>query len=111
VTEIAHDAASPPNYHINETPMMSRTTSSISTRTVTYLTPDDWTKVDDLLDYLDDKRHNEGTRWSTRASTAGDEAAHAGAVHRGNAAPARTRLIIRTDGTLATVLSDVTRHA
>src|SRR5260370_20671586 len=60
LTEIAHDACIATDYHINETPMMEQDHFKHLDENVTYLTPDDWSKVDDLLDYLDDKRHSEG---------------------------------------------------
>src|SRR3979411_474763 len=60
LTEIAHDAGIATDYHINETPMMEQDPLNHLDENVTYLTPDDWSKVDDLLAYLDDKRHNEG---------------------------------------------------
>src|SRR5437660_9456741 len=60
LTEIAHDNGIATDYHINETPMMEQDHFKHLDENVTYLTPDDWSKVDDLLDYLDDKRHSEG---------------------------------------------------
>src|SRR5580693_1441916 len=60
LTEIAHDHGIATDYHINESPMMDQPDFKHMENNLTYLTPDDWSKVDDLLDYLDDKRHNEG---------------------------------------------------
>jgi MoaA/NifB/PqqE/SkfB family radical SAM enzyme len=69
---------------------------------VTYLTPDDWSKVDDLLDYLDDKRHNEGYKMVNQSKHMQEMKQ----LMRGSVPPWKCRagqnsLIIRTDGTLA----------
>jgi radical SAM protein with 4Fe4S-binding SPASM domain len=68
----------------------------------TYLTPEDWPKVDDLLDYLDAKRHNEGYKMVNQSKHMQDMKR----LMRGEVPPWKCRagqnsLIIRTDGTLA----------
>jgi len=60
LTEIAHDNGIATDYHINETPMTEQDHFKHLAENETYLTPDDWPKVDALLDYLNDKRINEG---------------------------------------------------
>jgi MoaA/NifB/PqqE/SkfB family radical SAM enzyme len=60
LTEIAHDNGIATDYHVNETPMMEQTHFKHLNENQTYLTPDDWPKVDALLDYLQDLRVNHG---------------------------------------------------
>ena len=60
LTEIAHDNGVATDYHINESPMTEQEHFKRLEENSTYLTPEDWPKVDELLDWLDAKRHNEG---------------------------------------------------
>src|SRR6266496_844649 len=90
------------DYHINESPMMEQDHFKHLDENVTYLTPDDWSKVDDLLDYLDAKRHNEGYKMVNQSKHMQDMKQ----LMRGEVPPWKCRagqnsLIIRTDGTLA----------
>jgi len=102
LTEIAHDHGIATDYHINESPMTEQTHFKHLDENVTYLTPDDWSKVDDLLDYLDAKRHNEGYKMVNQSKHMQDMKQ----LMRGEVPPWKCRagqnsLIIRTDGTLA----------
>ncbi len=72
------------------------------TENQTYLTPEDWPKVDALLDYLNDKRVNEGYKMVNPIQHMQDMKL----LMRGQVPPWQCRagqnsLIIRTDGTLA----------
>jgi MoaA/NifB/PqqE/SkfB family radical SAM enzyme len=62
LTKIAHDNGVATDYHINETPMTEQPHFKHLDENSTYLTPDDWPKVDDLLDYLNDLRVNHGSK-------------------------------------------------
>ena len=102
LTEIAHDAGVATDYHINESPMTEQTHVKHLNENSTYLTPEDWPKVDDLLDYLDAKRHNEGYKMVNQSKHMQDMKQ----LMRGEVPPWKCRagqnsLIIRTDGTLA----------
>jgi MoaA/NifB/PqqE/SkfB family radical SAM enzyme len=102
LTEIAHDAGIATDYHINETPMMEQDHFKHLDENVTYLTPDDWSKVDDLLDYLDDKRHNEGYKMVNQSKHMQEmKQLMRGAVPPWKCRAGQNSLIIRTDGTLA----------
>lgn len=57
LTEIGHDNAVGTDYHINETPLMSQDHFKHLDGNSTYLTAEDWPKVDALLDYLEEKHH------------------------------------------------------
>ena len=102
LTEIAHDAGIATDYHINETPMTEQTHFKHLNENSTYITPEDWSKVDDLLDYLDAKRRNEGYKMANQSKHMQDMKD----LMRGEIPPWKCRagqnsLIIRTDGTLA----------
>ena len=77
----------------------------------TYLTPDDWPKVDALLDYLNDKRINERYKMVNPIQHMQDMKQ----LMRGEVPPWQCRaghnsLIIRTDGSLAPVSRCIQRH-
>ena len=102
LTEIAHDNGIATDYHINETPMTEQIHFKHLDENQTYLTPDDWSKVDALLDYLNDKRNNDGYKMVNPVQHMEDMKL----LMRGQAPPWQCRagqnsLIIRTDGTLA----------
>ena len=102
LTLIAHDNGIATDYHINETPMMEQTHFKHLDENSTYLTPEDWPKVDELLDWLDDKRHSEGYKMVNQSQHMKDMKK----LMRGEVPPWACRagqnsLIIRTDGTLA----------
>src|SRR5712664_667750 len=102
LTEIAHDSGIATDYHINETPMTEQDHFKHLNENQTYLTPEDWPKVDALLDYLNDKRVNHGYKMVNPIQHMEDMTQ----LMRGNVPPWQCRagqnsLIIRTDGTLA----------
>jgi MoaA/NifB/PqqE/SkfB family radical SAM enzyme len=102
LTEIAHDSGIATDYHINETPMTEQDHFKHLNENQTYLTPEDWPKVDALLDYLNDKRVNEGYKMVNPIQHMQDMKL----LMRGQVPPWQCRagqnsLIIRTDGTLA----------
>jgi MoaA/NifB/PqqE/SkfB family radical SAM enzyme len=102
LTEIAHDNGIATDYHINETPLTEQTHFKHLDENQTYLTPEDWPKVDALLDYLNDKRLKEGYQMVNPVQHMEDMKL----LMRGEAPPWQCRagqnsLIIRTDGTLA----------
>jgi MoaA/NifB/PqqE/SkfB family radical SAM enzyme len=101
LVEIAHNNGISMTFHVNEAPMMEQTHFQHLHENDTYIRPDDFPVVDDLLDYLIDKQRQgykmvdsiprlqkmkrfvrgEGENWGCRAG--------------------QNWLIIRTDGTLA----------
>ena len=102
LTEIARSHGIATDYHINETPMTEQDHFKHLNENTTYLTPDDWPKVDDLLDYLNDKRVNEGYKMVNPIQHMQDMKL----LMRGQVPPWQCRagqnsLIIRTDGSLA----------
>jgi MoaA/NifB/PqqE/SkfB family radical SAM enzyme len=102
LTEIAHDNGIATDYHVNETPMMEQTHFKHLNENQTYLTPDDWPRVDALLDYLQDLRVNKGYKMANPTQHMEDMKL----LMRGQVPPWQCRagqnsLIIRTDGSLA----------
>ncbi|HSS22225.1 MAG TPA: radical SAM protein [Pyrinomonadaceae bacterium] len=102
LTEIAHNHGVATDYHVNETPMLEQTHFKHLNENQTYLTPDDWPKVDALLDYLQDKRLNHGYKMANPVQHMEDMKL----LMRGKVPPWQCRagqnsLIIRTDGSLA----------
>ena len=100
------------DYHINETPMTEQDHFKHLSENQTYLTPDDWPKVDALLDYLNDKRRNEGYKMVNPIQHMEDMKL----LMRGKVPPWQCRagqnsLIIRTDGITCSVFPDVFGHA
>ena len=102
LTEIARSNGIATDYHINETPMMEQSHFKHLDENQTYLTPEDWPKVDALLDYLQDKRLNHGYKMANPQQHMEDMKL----LMRGEVPPWQCRagqnsLIIRTDGSLA----------
>lgn len=101
LTEIARDNGIATDYHINETPMMEQTHFKHLDENDTYLRPDDYEKVDALLDYLNDKRR-QGYKMVNPVQHMEDmKMLMRGAVPPWQCRAGQNSLIIRTDGTLA----------
>jgi MoaA/NifB/PqqE/SkfB family radical SAM enzyme len=99
--EIARDNGIGTDYHINEAPMLEQNHFKHFDENDTYLRPADYSKVDDLLDYLADK-HRQGYKMPNP----GQHMAQMKQLMRGRVDPwpcraGQNMLIIRTDGTLA----------
>jgi MoaA/NifB/PqqE/SkfB family radical SAM enzyme len=102
LTEIARANGIATDYHINETPMLEQTHFKHLDENQTYLTPEDWPKVDALLDYLQDKRMNHGYKMANPVQHMEDmKLLMRGAVPPWDCRAGQNSLIIRTDGSLA----------
>jgi MoaA/NifB/PqqE/SkfB family radical SAM enzyme len=101
LTEIAHDNGIATDYHINETPMTEQSHFKHLDENSTYLTPDDWPKVDDLLDYLNDKRAQGYKMANPKQHMEDMKTLMRGEVPAWDCRAGQNSLIIRTDGTLA----------
>ncbi len=55
LTEIAHDNGIATDYHINESPMIAQPQFKHMDENSTYITPEDFDKVDELVEWLKDK--------------------------------------------------------
>jgi MoaA/NifB/PqqE/SkfB family radical SAM enzyme len=101
LTEIARDNGIGTDYHINEAPMLEQSHFQHLDKNDTYLRPDDYAKVDDLLDYLREK-HRQGYKMPNP----GEHMDRMKQLMRGEVEPwpcraGQNMMIIRTDGTLA----------
>lgn len=102
LTQIARDHGIATDYHINETPMTEQPHFRHLNENQTYLVPEDWPKVDALLDYLKDLAVNQGYKMANPV----DHLEKMKMLMRGDVPPwdcraGQNSLIIRTDGTLA----------
>jgi MoaA/NifB/PqqE/SkfB family radical SAM enzyme len=101
LTEIARDNGIGTDYHINEAPMLEQSHFQHLDENDTYLRPDDYAKVDDLLDYLREK-HRQGYKMPNP----GEHMDRMKQLMRGEVEPwpcraGQNMMIIRPDGTLA----------
>jgi len=111
LTEIAHDANVATDYHLNEAPMIEQDHFGRAGGNDTYIRPEDWPVVDDLLDYLACLN-----RAGYRMVNSCQHLADMKRFMRGEVTPwvcraGQSSAIIRTDGTLApcfTYYSDAT---
>jgi MoaA/NifB/PqqE/SkfB family radical SAM enzyme len=102
LTEIARGYGVATDYHINESPMMEQDHFKHLNDNETYLTKEDWPKVDALLDYLNDLRMNHGYKMVNPIQHMEDmKALMRGNVPHWDCRAGQNSLIIRTDGTLA----------
>lgn len=101
LTEIARANNLATDYHINEAPMLEQSHFKHQERNGTYLTPEDFPKVDALLDYLADK-----SRQGYKMANPQQHLIDMKTLMRGKVKPwpcraGQNNLIIRPDGTLA----------
>jgi len=102
LTEIARDNGIGTDYHVNEAPMIEQSHFKHYDDNSTYLRPEDYGKVDDLLDYLIDKQ-SQGYKMANPIQHLKDmKDLMRGEVKKDwNCRAGQNSLIIRTDGTLA----------
>ncbi|GIU76252.1 MAG: hypothetical protein KatS3mg004_3339 [Bryobacteraceae bacterium] len=62
LTEIAHDVGIATDYHLNESPMLDQPDFKHKSGNSTFITPEDWPRVDELIDWLIEKTAP-ATRW------------------------------------------------
>jgi MoaA/NifB/PqqE/SkfB family radical SAM enzyme len=101
LTEIARANGIATDYHINETPMTEQSHFKHLNENSTYLSPEDWDKVDDLLDWVNEKRA-EGYKMANPIQHMKDmRKLMRGEIPSWDCRAGQNSLIIRTDGTLA----------
>jgi MoaA/NifB/PqqE/SkfB family radical SAM enzyme len=101
LTEIAHDNGISTDYHINETPMIEQTHFKHLEENDTYLRPEDWPKVDDLLDHLIEKNRQGYIMVNSKAHLGKMKDFMRGIVEPWQCKAGHNSLLIRTDGTIA----------
>lgn len=101
LTEIARDAGIATDYHLNETPMLDQPHFRHAEGNSTYITPDDWLRVDETIDWLIEK-NRAGYRMVNSARRLEQmKDFMRGNLDEWNCRAGLNSLIIRTDGTLA----------
>jgi MoaA/NifB/PqqE/SkfB family radical SAM enzyme len=101
LTEIAHDHGIATDYHINESPMLNQENFNHLEQNPTFIRPEDWPKVDEVLDWLIDKNRS-GYKMVNSTTRLGDmKRFMRGALQSWECRAGQNSLIIRVDGTLA----------
>jgi MoaA/NifB/PqqE/SkfB family radical SAM enzyme len=101
LTEIARDYGIITDYHLNESPMIEQPHFKHLHDNNTFITPDDWPRVDALIDWLID-RNRSGYKMVNSVKRLSDmKDFMRGNVEPWNCRAGQNSLIIREDGTLA----------
>jgi MoaA/NifB/PqqE/SkfB family radical SAM enzyme len=102
LTEIARGDRIATDYHINESPMMEQPQFRHLDENSTYITEEDWPKVDEVLDWLVEKNRS-GYKMVNSAARINDmkRFMRGGGMDPWNCRAGQNSLIIRTDGTIA----------
>jgi MoaA/NifB/PqqE/SkfB family radical SAM enzyme len=101
LTEIAHDAGIATDYHLNESPMMAHEQFKFAENNSTFITPDDWLKVDETINWLIEKNRAGYKMVNSMQRLEQMKAFMRGGLQEWNCRAGQNSLIIRTDGSLA----------
>lgn len=101
LTEIGRRYNLATDYHINESPMMEQDHFKHKEGNNTFITPDDYEKIDELIDWLM-KKHDEGYKMANpKSQLANMKQMMRGKIQPWSCRAGQNTLIIREDGTLA----------
>jgi MoaA/NifB/PqqE/SkfB family radical SAM enzyme len=101
LTELAHDYGIACDYHVCESPMTEQPHFKHLDENSTFITPDDFPQLDELLDWLV-VRHKQGYKITNSAQRLAEMKEFVrGKLHEWNCRAGHNTMIIRTDGTLA----------
>jgi MoaA/NifB/PqqE/SkfB family radical SAM enzyme len=101
LTEIAHDNGIATDYHINESPMMEQPHFKHSGVNETFIRPEDWDRVDEVIDWLIDKKKSGYKMVNSTTRLNEMRLFMRGKIQDWNCRAGWNSLIVRTDGTLA----------
>ncbi len=101
LTEIAHDVGIATDYHINEPPMLDQPHFKHKDGNSTFITREDWPRVDRVIDWLIDKNRSGYKMVNSVARLQQMKQFMRGRLQDWNCRAGQNSLIIRTDGTLA----------
>jgi MoaA/NifB/PqqE/SkfB family radical SAM enzyme len=101
LTEIAHDTGIATDYHINESPMMKQEQFKHGTENSTFITPDDWPRVDAVIDWLIEKNRAGYKMVNSVKRLEEMKSFMRGRLQEWDCRAGQNSLIIRTDGSLA----------
>ncbi len=101
LTEIAHDNGIATDYHINESPMIEQSHFKHLDENDTFIHPEDFARVDELLDWLIEKNRS-GYKMVNSVQRLNDmKDFMRGKVKPWNCRAGQNSMIVRVDGTLA----------
>lgn len=101
LTELGRQYGIATDYHINESPMLEQEHFKHKTGNSTFITPEDYGRIDDLIDWLIEK-HRQGYKMANPAEQlANMKRMMRGEIDPWNCRAGQNTLIIREDGTLA----------
>jgi MoaA/NifB/PqqE/SkfB family radical SAM enzyme len=100
LTEIAHDVGIVTDYHINESPMTDQPHFKHKEGNSTFLTPEDWPRVDELIDWLVAKQRQGYKMVNSVRRLEQMKEFMRGKLQQWDCRAGQNSLIIRTDGTL-----------
>ncbi|HVX64982.1 MAG TPA: radical SAM protein [Bryobacteraceae bacterium] len=101
LTEIAHDNGIATDYHINESPMLEQSHFKHQDGNSTFITKEDWPKVDALVDWLIEKNQSGYKMVNSVRRLQEMKAFMKGKLQDWDCRAGQNNVIIRTDGTLA----------
>jgi MoaA/NifB/PqqE/SkfB family radical SAM enzyme len=101
LTEIAHDNGVATDYHVCESPMTEQTHFKHYLENPTFIRPEHYPLVDDLLDWLIEKQGSGYKMTNSMSRLSEMKLAMRGELQDWNCRAGQNTLIIRTDGTLA----------
>jgi len=100
LTEIAHDSGIATDYHLNESPMLDQLHFKHNEGNGTYITKEDWPRIDALIDWLIDKNRSGYKMVNSVRRLAHMKQFMRGELQHWDCRAGQNSLIIRTDGTL-----------
>ncbi len=101
LTEIAHEHGIATDYHINESPMLEQSHFKHLDGNSTFITPEDWPAVDELVDWIIDKNRQGYKMVNSIQRLREMKEFMRGKVQSWNCRAGHNSLIVRVDGTLA----------
>jgi len=101
LTEIAHDVGIATDYHINESPMLEQPDFKHNSENSTFITREDWPRVDATIDWLIAKNRSGYKMVNSVRRLEQMKAFMRGTLEEWDCRAGQNSLIIRTDGTLA----------
>ena len=101
LTEIARDSGIATDYHINESPMLDQPHFVHQTGNSTFITKEDWPRIDELVDWLIEKNKSGYKMVNSVRRLQEMKAFMRGKLQDWECRAGQNSLIIRTDGTLA----------
>ena len=100
LTQIARDTGIATDYHINESPMLSQPHFKHNDGNSTFITKEDWPRIDDLIDWLIEKNQSGYKMVNSVKRLQEMKAFMRGKLQNWDCRAGQNSLIIRTDGTL-----------